>query len=179
MPKLVDQVALRLAQPEDVATIAGLLTQTFYSQSGWRSLFSPIFKMGLCYDISARLQIPNLDKYQCWIAEVPQAHPTEFKEIVGTVEVSLRSLSLTNLFLPTQAYISNLAVKETYRRQGIGKTLVAKCEKAAQSWKQSNIFLHVRSENTTALSLYQQLGYDVSPQQSALDTSRQLMSKII
>ena len=179
MPEVVSQVELRLAQPEDVANIADLLTRTFYQHPGWRSLLSPIFKLGLCYDLATRLQIPAPDKYQCWIAEIP--HPTQanLKQLVGTVEVGLRSLSLASLFNPTQAYISNLAVDQDHRRQGIARQLIFKCEAAAQTWTRDDIFLHVRSDNAIALSLYEQLGYRLSSQRSPIDLSRQLMAKKI
>lgn len=179
MPEVVSQVELRLAQPEDVANIADLLTRTFYHQPGLRSLLSPIFKLGLCYDLAARLQIPHPEKYQCWIAETPHPTNAKLKRLVGTVEVGLRSLSLASLFVPTQAYISNLAVDQEYRRQGIARQLIFQCEDAARVWQKEDIFLHVRCDNSVALSLYERLGYGLSTQRSPIDRSRQLMIKKI
>lgn len=172
-------VETRLANPSDIANIAQLLSNTFYQYRGWRSLFTPLLRMGLCYDLATRLQMPNPTKYQCLLAEAP--HPTQagMKLLVGTVEIGLRSLTLPSLLAPQKAYISNLAVKLDYRQRGIGQLLIRQCEGVAKTWNQPEVCLHVRTDNAIAQSLYQKLGYEPNPQRSALslDMQRYLLTK--
>ncbi|KAH7691475.1 Peptide alpha-N-acetyltransferase protein [Dioscorea alata] len=57
------------------------------------------------------------------------------------------------------AYISNVAVRETERRKGIAKKLVAKAEVRARSWGCRAVALHCDSENLAALKLYLGQGF--------------------
>ncbi|KAJ0963770.1 hypothetical protein J5N97_028892 [Dioscorea zingiberensis] len=57
------------------------------------------------------------------------------------------------------AYISNVAVRESERRKGIAKKLVAKAESRARSWGCRAIALHCDSENLAALKLYKGQGF--------------------
>lgn len=57
------------------------------------------------------------------------------------------------------AYISNVAVRESYRRQGIAKLLIAKAEAKARNWGCHAIALHCDLQNLGAKSLYASLGF--------------------
>lgn len=57
------------------------------------------------------------------------------------------------------AYISNVAVRESYRRQGIAKMLIAKAEAKAKNWGCHAIALHCDLQNLGAKSLYASLGF--------------------
>ncbi|KAG6391471.1 hypothetical protein SASPL_149226 [Salvia splendens] len=57
------------------------------------------------------------------------------------------------------AYISNVAVRERYRRKGIAKTLVAKAEAKAKSWGCRAIALHSDLTNPGATKLYLSRGF--------------------
>ena len=170
----MDGIEIRIATASDIANISQLLSDTFYQFSGFRSLLTPLLRMGLCYDLASRLQ-PSNKRYQCLLAEIPS--PNQPNRLVGTVEVAIRSLSLPSLRLPQKAYISNLAVQERYRQKGIGQMLLNRCETIAQSWEQPEIFLHVRRDNAIALGLYQKLGYKNTPQRSPLERNRNLLMK--
>jgi len=176
----MDQVESRLATPADIANIATLLSRTFYHGQGWRSVFNPILKMGLCYDLTTRLQMPAPERYQCWVAEVSDPRNANLKILVGTVEISLRSLGgITSVLSAQKAYISNLAVKQEYRNRGIGLLLLQKCEEIARCWNHQMLFLHVRPDNEVALSLYNKIGYDTSIERSPMEMQRRLLSKKI
>ena len=56
------------------------------------------------------------------------------------------------------AYISNVAVREKFRRKGIAKHLVAKAESQARSWGCRAIALHCDLKNPAATKLYQGQG---------------------
>lgn len=173
------QMEIRLANPADISNIADLLSRTFYQGQGWRSLFNPILKMGLCYELATRLQLPSPDKYQCLIVEVQDPRNPKLKLLVGTVEISLRSLGITAMMTAQKAYISNLAVKQDYRQRGIALMLLQRCEDIAKRWDHHTLFLHVRSENTVALSLYEKLGYHTSVDRSPIEMQRRLLTKRI
>ncbi|XP_027363819.1 uncharacterized protein LOC113871159 [Abrus precatorius] len=57
------------------------------------------------------------------------------------------------------AYISNVAVREKFRRKGIAKQLVAKAESQARSWGCRAIALHCDLKNPVATKLYQGRGF--------------------
>ncbi|XP_048325667.2 GCN5-related N-acetyltransferase 4, chloroplastic [Ziziphus jujuba] len=57
------------------------------------------------------------------------------------------------------AYISNVAVRERFRRKGIAKRLIAKAEAQAWSWGCRAIALHCDLNNPGATKLYKSLGF--------------------
>ncbi|XP_027346263.1 uncharacterized protein LOC113858046 [Abrus precatorius] len=57
------------------------------------------------------------------------------------------------------AYISNVAVRENFRRKGIAKQLIAKAESQARNWGCRAIALHCDLDNPMATMLYQGQGY--------------------
>ncbi|KAL2335042.1 hypothetical protein Fmac_016255 [Flemingia macrophylla] len=57
------------------------------------------------------------------------------------------------------AYISNVAVRESFRRKGIAKKLIAKAESHARSWGCRAIALHCDLDNPVAKMLYKGQGY--------------------
>lgn len=61
---------------------------------------------------------------------------------------------------PFRCYASNIAVQETHRRRGLGRRLLQQCERIARLWYHDSLWLHVESDNTPALALYQQMGYE-------------------
>lgn len=57
------------------------------------------------------------------------------------------------------AYISNVAVREKFRRKGIAKRLIAKAEAQAWSWGCHAIALHCDLNNPGATNLYKSQGF--------------------
>ncbi|XP_027923685.1 uncharacterized protein LOC114181432 [Vigna unguiculata] len=57
------------------------------------------------------------------------------------------------------AYISNVAVRENFRRMGIAKKLIERAESHARSWNCRAIALHCDLENPVATMLYKGQGY--------------------
>lgn len=79
--------------------------------------------------------------------------------VVGTVEISARSQFPLGWGEPSYLYISNLAIAEPYRRQGVATALLAECERSAKRWGFTAIYLHVLEDNQAARRLYQGVGY--------------------
>ena len=162
---LQSSLKIRHATFSDVGTIAALLCKTFYTH-GWQAWVSPLFQLGIHYDLCTRMQNLPRDSYQCWIVErVPPAGIKPVYPIVGTIEVGLRTLYFPSLqgkgthVSDQVAYISNLAVDVAYRQQGIGQALLERCEQQVSDWNHQQVYLHVKSNNIPALSLYRKLGY--------------------
>ncbi|CAN6844168.1 unnamed protein product [Brassica oleracea] len=57
------------------------------------------------------------------------------------------------------AYISNVAVRESFRRKGIAKRLIWKAEALAKSWGCRAVGLHCELSNLGATKLYKDQGY--------------------
>lgn len=57
------------------------------------------------------------------------------------------------------AYVSNVAVRERYRRKGIAKKLIVKAEAQAKSWGCRAIALHCDLNNPGAIGLYKGQGF--------------------
>lgn len=57
------------------------------------------------------------------------------------------------------AYISNVAVRETFRRKGIAKRLIVKAEAQARSWGCRAVALHCDLNNPGATKLYKGQGF--------------------
>ncbi|KAB2010472.1 hypothetical protein E1A91_D10G245000v1 [Gossypium mustelinum] len=57
------------------------------------------------------------------------------------------------------AYISNVAVRERFRRKGIAKRLIAKAEAQAKSWGCRAVALHCDLNNPGATKLYKDQGF--------------------
>jgi ribosomal-protein-alanine N-acetyltransferase len=58
-----------------------------------------------------------------------------------------------------ELHINNVAVREQYRRRGIGRALLSKIIDEAARLGVTTAFLEVRSGNTTAQALYERCGF--------------------
>jgi ribosomal protein S18 acetylase RimI-like enzyme len=59
-------------------------------------------------------------------------------------------------------YIQHLATLETFRRQGIGRSLLEFCEAQAVGRRLGSLMLDVESTNTNAIRLYKSFGFTVT-----------------
>jgi len=58
-----------------------------------------------------------------------------------------------------ELHINNVAVRQQYRRRGIGRALLSKIVNEARNLRVTTAFLEVRSGNTAAQALYNQCGF--------------------
>lgn len=142
---------IRPVEPQDLSSLAEILTQSFHPAEGWMAWTHPLLKLGIYEDLRTRLGSKS-PHYLCLVA----IHGLD--DVSGTVEMSLRSCSWTiqNTHYP---YISNLAVGENYRRQGIASKLLVSCEQVALRWGFRDLYLHVLENNQQARRLYFECGY--------------------
>ena len=138
---------IRQAKQEDLNGLTDVLLKSFHPNSTW---LHPIFRLGVYEDVKSRLNC-KLSYYSCLIASDPSCD-----QVVGTIELTLRPISLLGKCLP---YISNLAVSTDCRRQGVALKLLERCEQIVAHWGFREIWLHVLEDNLTAQHLYRKKGY--------------------
>lgn len=143
-------VQIRFADLKDVKALADVLVQSFHVSESWFSWFYPLLKLGICEDLRTRLRSKS-PYYQCLVALI-----LEKEEVIGTAEISQRDWFLSQ---KRACYISNLAVSGSYRRQGVAKQLLLKCETVALEWNCESLHLHVLENNIPAKQLYLTNGY--------------------
>lgn len=132
-------------------------------------------------------QLEELEK-QCF--SVPWTREMLLHELISEHSVFLGAVSdgellgyVSMMFVLDEGYISNVAVSEKYRRQGIGRSLIRKLTERAKELKLSFMTLEVRKSNIPAIALYSDYGfkpvgerkdYYEKPRESAL-----LMTKLL
>lgn len=157
--------ATRAAQSPDLSVLAEILTDSFHSRSGVSLWFYPLLRLGIYEDLRQRL-CASSPHYICLVATAlfPGVASTSQTlgretEIVGTVEMALRSPPPWQLGSVQYLYISNLAVRPECRRQGVAWQLLSTCDRIALEWGFQDIYLHVLENNRQARRLYCKAGY--------------------
>lgn len=157
-------IFVRAARLEDLNALTELLASSFYSQAGLGKWLYPVLKFSISEDLKPRLRSPK-PYYACLAAL--QAMPPDAaisdqrlpKYIMGTVELSCRHPYPWQEVGEQHLYISNLAVRSDYRRQGVAQTLLTTCAKIAVGWGFSKLYLHVMEDNIQAQKLYYKCGF--------------------
>lgn len=157
----VPQPHVRPADLRDLDRLTDVLTASFYDRDGWRQWVYPFIRLGIYEDLKQRLKAQS-PRYACLAAIAPSVEGvlvSSSDTIAGTVEASLRQP------WPWQGdrhvYVSNLAVDQAFRRQGVALTLLRSCEQVAQRWGICELHLHVMEDNLAARSLYRKAGFVV------------------
>jgi ribosomal protein S18 acetylase RimI-like enzyme len=158
---------VRSASTQDLNQLADVLTSSFYPPTGWRRWVYPVLRLGIYEDLRQRFQTAPFN-YVCLAAFVGDAQPDR-ELLVGTVEISSRRSGL--LWASPghpQLYLSNLAVRESCRRQGVARSLLQASEQTALAWGFQELYLHVMENNVKARRLYQQAGYQLHRTETTL-----------
>ena len=153
------QLTIRKAVSQDLKSLAQVLTDSFHPPHGPMGWMSPLLKLGIYEDLRIRLGT-NSQHYLCLVASLQHPRETVTREdVVGTVEISLRSSFPWSKNTERHLYIANLAVKNSHRRRGIARKLLRSCEQTALQWGFDCITLHVLDNNLEAQQLYYSSGY--------------------
>ena len=157
---------IRAVNSGDLTNLADLLADSFYPQSGRVSWAYPLMRLGIYEDLRSRLRSTS-PNYICLVAIASVSTPAGCQEeLVGTVEMALRH-PLFWQHRPNQyPYISNLAVRKSYRRQGVAQQLLLMCERTAIKWGFQDLYLHVLDNNYKARQLYLNRGYQLQQVES-------------
>jgi ribosomal protein S18 acetylase RimI-like enzyme len=129
------------------------------------SWFTPLFKLGIAEDLRHRLRShvssSNHGKFQQQVCSIAVYVDRGQPQVVGTIEVGVRTNSYHKFTDPRHVYISNLAVSRDFRRRGIAQELLRNCEQLTKSWGYTELHLHVMGNNERGRNLYQKLGYEI------------------
>ena len=175
----ISQLIIRPAKLEDVRELTEVLVYGFYQFPEILGWVYSLLRLGIYEDLRNRLSSQS-PFYCCLIAVAIDSQGK--RSIVGTVEISIRYPSVWSLDSQFP-YISNLAVKPDFRRQGVGKKLLAECEQMARNWGYHETRLHVLKSNEAAKQLYIHHGYKIDRSQSTwneifmIPSQRLLLSK--
>lgn len=158
------KVNIRFASPSEIGEVAEFLADSMYSSA-------PIPK-GQRKEL-IRLEDRDLRSRYAMRKYTSQLLVAEERDsgIVGCVGIDNRALdidkkkidSITSWTEPENIIlvIANLAVRPSFRGQGIGKELVKQCEILAKEFSVGRIGLTVESTNTPAKKLYLKQGFKV------------------
>lgn len=150
------QFQIRAATPSDLNNIAQIIAESFHSQNGFWGWAFPLLRLGIYEDFRNRLLSPT-PHHICLVAVETTIAGTD--NLVGTVELGLRFHDSWKQDARSFLYLSNLAVDQKYRRNGVASKLLLGCEKICQEWGFKDLYLHVLEENYQARQLYFKLGY--------------------
>ncbi|WP_225901145.1 N-acetyltransferase [[Leptolyngbya] sp. PCC 7376] len=144
---------------DDAPALATVITQSFHRYSGVRQWFVPLLRLGVCEDFRYRLRSSEIH-HVCFVACL-STDGSGGSVIVGTVELAVKYLHSMAIAPMKSPYISNLAVDLQYRRLGIARKLLNRCEVQVRRWNYGSIALHVLDNNEGAKELYRQCGYEI------------------
>lgn len=188
---------VRTVRQQDLPALAEVLASSFHSQEGWGRWIYPLLKAGIHEDLRSRLHTRG-PHYACLVAINPAVRERMLAEIaeratptavnllagkadllLGSVEMNLKTPPLLQPWADKYLYLSNLAVRADYRRQGVAQELLRMCEQVALGWGFQDLYLHVLENNHPARRLYRKAGYrvqriEVNPVTLLLGQSRQL-----
>ncbi len=158
-PTRTTSFTIRTAQGYDLLNLAEILADSFHDRAGFTGLIFPLLRLGIYEDLRNRLR-SSPPHYACLVAvaEQPVEQP---EELIGTIELALRLPPPWQFRPPHYPYISNLAVKKIYRRQGTAMQLLAACERLVMVWGFEDLYLHVLENNYEARRLYLKAGYQL------------------
>jgi len=165
-------VLVRTARQQDLNRLADVLSSSFHTKEGVIGWIYPLFRMGIYEDLRNRFRTKSAH-YICLVAvKQPSAAssgpPLGDENLVGTVEMGLRTQSFWQPRSSAYLYVSNLAVQHEYRRQGVAQRLLLTCERVALEWGFQELYLHVLENNFQARRLYRKAGYQIKYAESNL-----------
>jgi len=143
---------IRDAKFSDLPNVTQIIVDSFYDKSAiWRHyhLISELNRLQTNFPY-------NLESHVMFVS-CRRSDGT----ILGFVDIDCRPSRLRNA--PPRPYLSDLAVKDSFRRKGIATSLIKSCESFVRSNGEPCLHLRVERSNTAALIMYSLLGYDKEP----------------
>ncbi len=155
------RLEIRAVREEEIHCVADIITRSFHFDRGWMAWFTPLFKLGIAEDLRNRIRprvaISSYQKPQQQVCSVA----IHREQVVGTVEVGVRTADRHRPSNYRYVYLSNLAVSRDFRRRGVAQELIKTCELLTIEWGYTEIHLHVMGDNERGRNLYQKLGYEL------------------
>jgi ribosomal protein S18 acetylase RimI-like enzyme len=165
MPFDPSRMEIRPVREEEIHCVADIITRSFHFDRGWMAWFTPLFKLGIAEDLRNRIRprvaIASYQKPQQQVCSVAIDRGRLSQQVVGTVEVGVRTAERRRPSNYRYVYLSNLAVSRDFRRHGVAQELIKTCELLTIEWGYTEIYLHVMGNNDRGRNLYQKLGYEL------------------
>jgi ribosomal protein S18 acetylase RimI-like enzyme len=159
------QIEVRAVCEDEIHCVADIITRSFHFDRGWMAWFTPLFRLGIAEDLRHRLRprgassnYSQIPQQVCSIAVYTERGQTQ---VVGTIEVGVRTAERYRQNPHRYVYISNLAVSRDFRRRGVAQELLINCEHLTKYWGYTELHLHVMGNNERGRNLYQKLGYEI------------------
>ena len=134
-------IEIRHSEPEDIAAI------------------KDIYAEPSCYSGTLQLPYPSLDQWQQQLLK----KPVGFYSLVAWAEgLIVAQLGLQVMPSPRRKHAANMgmAVKQSYRGQGVGHALLKQAIDMADNWLNLNrLELEVYTDNKAAIQLYKKHGF--------------------
>jgi ribosomal protein S18 acetylase RimI-like enzyme len=149
---------IRAVKQADLIELVDVLASSFHPQTGLNQWLFPLLRLGIYEDFRQRLRSAHSPDYSCLVAV---KSGESYSPVLGTVEVTLRPTQFLLISTNPHPYLSNLAVNEIYRRQGIAHHLLLACERIVAERGYHDLYLHVLENNQPAKQLYLKAGYRI------------------
>lgn len=148
-------ITLHTAKLADMAEVSHLLVESFFEGFAENPLF---------HGMMTKREFDRLTEHHGGDRHV-QVLARDEGLAVGFVDLEYKG----------RAYVSDLAVLPSYRRQGVATELMGYCEARAREWGCHDVFLKVEPSNDAALAMYSKLGYSLS----AMEKGKPLFRKLV
>ncbi|KAL2897383.1 Histone acetyltransferase MCC1 [Bienertia sinuspersici] len=180
-PTVSPEVVVREARLDDCWEVAETHCSSFFPEYSFPLDF--VLRIDRLMALIFGFSVPSGCKRTCLVAVIGSSENTFYVESEGLktggldAKFSLNRDKVAGIltvdtvadFLPKKgplrqrrkeiAYISNVAVRDKFRRKGIAKSLIAKAEAQAWSWGCRAIALHCDLKNPGAIHLYKSQGF--------------------
>ena len=134
----VSRISIRLAERDDAAAIASVLSESFVE---YEPLYTPAGFVATTPNAEAVLH--RMDEGPTWVV-------MSGNTIIGTISAVSRGESL---------YIRGMAVLPVARGQGVGESLLTHVENFAVTQSYKHLFLSTTPFLDSAISLYERFGF--------------------
>ncbi|HEV7680558.1 MAG TPA: ribosomal protein S18-alanine N-acetyltransferase [Pyrinomonadaceae bacterium] len=143
IPAAAHDISITLMTEHDLLEVVEIEESTGLSRWGWAAYY-------------AELQGSN--RHLMLVARIPnEEHKPHRQQVAGYIVARLGADEL---------HINNVAVREPYRRLGIGRALLDRILTEGKRSAVPSAFLELRAGNVAALSLYEDCGFRVTARRS-------------
>lgn len=125
---------------------------SFYSGNNAKAPWRHMFRLGELNRLQQNF--PYSDELHSMYV----AASCSMEQVIAFVDVDARPP--TRQYDPPRPYLSDLCVNPRWRRRGIAKMLIEKCEDVAlNSMNKEELYIRVEQNNTRAIQMYENLSY--------------------
>lgn len=141
----------------ELTSVVDIIMSSFYSKtpSPWRQLY----RIGELNRLQQSFPYGEPDHRM--LVAVNKLSPSSTDTIIGFCDIDDRIPNRpTSYSFNPRPYLSDLCVHPSFRRKGIARSMISACENfCMQELGKKKLFIRVERNNTNAILMYEQLGY--------------------